>query len=118
MIRKFYEAGNEDNGGATQLKGQASEEQIEAWKAKYKQGIYGIEIDGSILYFQNPTRVHVNHSMSLMSVKSPLSLYEFLAKDTVIGGDEDKLKEDDAFFGITEYLKAKMDGKKGQLVNL
>jgi hypothetical protein len=100
------------------LIGQLTVDQIAELKTKYKAGIYAVIIDGHIGYFQNPNRIHMNISMSKASADAALDMYEMLAKLTMIGGSEVLLTDDAMFFGLTQHLKTKMDGKKGQLVNL
>ena len=99
------------------LKGQATPEQIAAWKEQFKN-IYSIEVEGYVGYFQNPNRKHMNAAMSKANPDAALDMYEFLAKLTKIGGAEELISDDELFFGLTQHLKTKMDGKKGQLVNL
>ena len=123
MIKQYLftrSADGTENGGGAQpvLIGVATPEQIQEWKEKYKQGIYAVEIDGHVAYFQNPTRIQMNAAMSRASADRALDMYETLAKNTFLGGSGDVLKEDELFFGLTQHLKTKMDGKKGNLVNL
>ncbi len=101
-----------------QLTGQASPEQIQEWKQKYKQGIYAIEVDGHIAYFKNPGRHEMNCAMSKASSEASFDIYDELTKRTLIGGSEDVLTDDQKFFGAVHQLKVKMEGKKASLVNL
>lgn len=100
------------------LKGQASEAQIAEWKARYKYGIYAIEVDGHVGYFKNPGRHEVNCAMSKADRDRALDIFEELANVTFIGGSEEILRDDQMFIGISQELKAKLDGKKATLVNL
>lgn len=100
------------------LAGQASAEQVAAWKKQYPQGIYAIIADGHIAYFKNPNRHEMNCAMSKASVEAALDMYEDLAKRTLIGGSEEVLTDDQKFFGAVQQVKVKMEGKKATLVNL
>ena len=101
-----------------ELIGQATAEQIKAWKEKYKDGIYAIQVDGHIAYFKNPNRHELNCAMSKASSEAALDMYEELTSRTLIGGSEDVLNDDQKFFGVVQQVKVKMDGKKATLVNL
>ncbi len=100
------------------LIGQATPEQIEAWKKQYTGGIYGVAVDGYIGYFKNPSRKELNYAMSKADKDAALEMFEQLAEVTFIGGSEAVIKNDELFLGLVQELKVKMDGKKAQLVNL
>lgn len=100
------------------LTGQASPEQIAAWKKQYTQGIYALVVDGHIAYFKNPGRNEMNCAMSRASGTAALDMYDDLARRTLIGGSEAVLDDDQMFFGAVQQVKTKMEGKKAQLVNL
>jgi len=128
MKRHFlYEGGqlSESNGTGSegtpienQLIGQLSDGEIAALKEQFKDGIYGLEVDGHIGYFKNPNRKEMNAAMSKASADEALAMYETLARITFKGGSAAILKDNEMFFGITQELKKKMDGKKAILVNL
>ena len=101
-----------------QLIGQASEDQINEWKRKYKTGIYSVEVDGHIGYFKNPGRNELNCAMSKADREKALDIFEELANITFIGGSEEILKDDQMFIGVSQELKVKLEGKKAILVNL
>lgn len=101
-----------------QLTGQQTDEQIQAWKQQYKQGIYAIEIDNHIGYFKNPNRHEMNCTLSKASSDAALDMYEELARLTFLGGSEEVLNDDQKFFGLVQQVRTKMDGKKAKLVNL
>jgi hypothetical protein len=100
------------------LNGQATDAQIAEWKAKYKYGIYALEVDGHIGYFKNPDRNEFNFAMSKAESDKVLSVFEELANVTFIGGSKELLENDQMFIGISQELKIKMDGKRATLVNL
>lgn len=100
------------------LTGQVSDEQIKEWKAKHKYGIYAVTIDDHIGYFKNPNRPDINCALSKADRENALSIFETLASITFLGGSEDLLKDDQMFIGLSNEIKAKLDGKKATLVNL
>ena len=100
------------------MTGQATDAQIAEWKAKYKYGIYAIEVDGHVGYFKNPGRNEMNCAMSKMDSDKVLDVFEELANITFIGGSEEILKDDQMFIGVSQELKVKLDGKRATLVNL
>ena len=100
------------------LNGQATDAQIAEWKAKYKYGIYAVEVDGYIGYFKNPGRNELNCAMSKADRDKALNIFEELACLTFIGGSKEILEDDQMFIGVSQELKVKLDGKKAKLVNL
>lgn len=100
------------------LTGQVTDNQIAEWKAKYKYGIYALEVDGHIGYFKNPDRHDLNCAMSKSDKDRTLDVFEELANLTFIGGSEELLRDDQMFIGICQELKTKLDGKRARLVNL
>lgn len=100
------------------LTGSASEAQIKEWKAKHKNGIYAVEVDGHVGYFKNPGRTEINCAMSKADRDKALDLFEELANLTFIGGSEEVLQDDQMFIGVSQEIKVKLDGKKAKLVNL
>ena len=128
MKRHFlFDTGMTSGGGATttgtavenQLVGQATPEQIAAWKAQYKMGIYSLTDDDGLHvgYFKNPSRQEVNCALASAN-KTPLGPAEELAKLTFIGGSEALLNDDAMSLGTTEYINKKMNGVKLRMVNL
>lgn len=100
------------------LTGQASDTQIKEWKAKYKYGIYAVEVDGHVGYFKNPDRNELNCAMSKADRDKALNIFEELANLTFIGGSKQLLEDDQMFIGLSQELKVKLDGKRAKLVNL
>ncbi|PQJ12126.1 hypothetical protein CJD36_010090 [Flavipsychrobacter stenotrophus] len=120
MQQKYYAPQGESTGGKPSivLTGEVSEQQVAEWKAKYKYGIYALEVDGHIGYFKNPGRNELNCAMSKADRDKALDVFEELATLTFIGGSEELLKDDQMFIGISQELKVKLEGKKARLVNL
>jgi hypothetical protein len=98
--------------------GEATAEQIEAWKKLHKDGIYVMKVDGRFIYFKNPSRFDLNCAYAKMSNAATYDMYEELANITCIGGDKTLLADDQYFIGIANRMKGKLDGKVAELVNL
>jgi len=102
----------------TQLKGQATAEQVTKWKSEYTNGIYSVVIDDHVAYFKKPTRHDMNCAMSKANKDAALDLFEELANLTFIGGSADVIEVDELFFGLVDQLKTVIEGKKARMVNL
>jgi hypothetical protein len=98
--------------------GQATQEQITAWKQQHKNGIYAVAAEGHIAYFKNPGRQELNCAMSKADRDRALDVFEELAAITFIGGSRALLDDDQLFIGLCQELKVKLEGKKALLVNL
>lgn len=101
-----------------QLIGQATQEQIDAWKKANPLGIYALISGGHIGYFKNPSRQELNCAMSKADTSAPLDMYEELATLTFIDGSRELLDNDNKFIGIATQMKQKFEGEKAELVNL
>lgn len=101
------------------LTGQATPEQIAQWKTENPDGIYAVVIEKSrIIYFKNPNRNDLNAVFAKRNTEATYSLYEILAAITCLGGDKTILDEDQAFIGLADKMKSKLEGKSAELVNL
>jgi hypothetical protein len=102
------------------LMGQATDEQIAAWKAKYKMGIFAYEINGQIAYFKNPSRQEINCALYKADAESPLSACEELASLIYIPDQPNTtiLTDDEVYSGLMICMKLKLNGIPGRLVNL
>lgn len=100
------------------LIGQATDEQVQEWKARHKYGIYAVTIDGHIGYFKNPNRQEINCALSKADKENALAVFEMLASVTFLGGSNELLTDDQMFIGLSNEIKSKLDGKKASLVNL
>ena len=97
------------------LKGQATDEQIKAWKEKYEP-IFFTKSDGHIAYFRKPSRQEVSYAMSLQS--DPMKASESLLKSCCIGGSEVFYKEPGYIIGAADLVETLMDIKKVELGKL
>jgi len=93
---------------AIKLIGEATAEQIKAWKEKYKT-IYAIEVKGHVCYVKAVDRLILSLVMSVVSA-NPLEANETIFNNCWLGGSED-IKTDDEL-----YCSAIM--KMGELIDL
>lgn len=102
----------------TPLQGQATDEQIAAWKAKYPLGIYAIKVDGHIGYFKMPDFNEINFGFSKLDQDSITDMWLAFAESTLLGGSDEILKNATLFSGAMKVLQKQVDGKKAELVEL
>ncbi len=101
-----------------ELKGVLSDAEIAALKAKYPGGIYSITVDDMIGYYKNPTRLDVQCALAKQDADSPLESCFELAEITLIGGTDLLAHGEDVALGLVPFMRTKMNGKIGTLVNL
>ncbi len=53
----------------TKLIGQATEDQIAAWKNMHKQGVYAIEVEGHVVYIKGFDRQTMKYALSQLRIK-------------------------------------------------
>ena len=100
----------------TNLIGQATPEQIEAWKKKHGK-VFGIVVDGHIAYLRKPTRPELSYAATV-SQNNMLKSNEVLMKAMWLGGSEAIQTEDELFFGASAKLADIIQVKEAELVNL
>ncbi|MFN4249267.1 MAG: hypothetical protein ACK4EY_16185 [Flavipsychrobacter sp.] len=103
-----------------QLNGQATPEQIEQWKKDNPAGIYAISLHGHIAYFRNPEIMDMNAATGCTTKDNALDYFTTLANDTYLGGSKAFIDGSNAKWTLDyiETVKEKLEGKKGELVNL
>jgi len=100
------------------LTGQATDEQIAAWKKANPQGIYSLTSGNSILYFKRPSWEEVDCAMSKVDKEHPLAMGEELVELTLLGGDENALQDVPTRLSIHTAVIDQIESKKATLVNL
>ena len=86
----------------TELKGQATPEQIEAWKAKHRN-VWALKTEGSVAYVRSPGRVELSHATAV-GAGNPVKFNETILLDCWLGGDTSIQTEDYKFLGISGKL--------------
>lgn len=99
-----------------ELIGQATPEQIEAWKKAHGE-ISAVTVDGHVGYLKKPDRRTLSFASSV-GTKDPVKFNEVLLNNCWLGGSE-AIKTDDAlFFGVSAVLGELIVVKEAELVKL
>lgn len=101
-----------------QLNGQLTPDEIKALKDKHKLGIYSIALGGFIGYFRNPDLMDMNASLANVGKDNPLDYFINVGRETHIGGSKEVFENAALQNDFCETIKPKVEGKKGELVNL
>ena len=88
-----------------QLAGQATPEQIEAWKQKHGD-VFAVTVGNSVCYLKRPTRKAISYA-SVAGKNDPLKFNEVLLNDCWLGGD-DRIKSDDTMFISASAMVAEL----------
>jgi len=99
-----------------ELKGQATQEQIDAWKKEHGK-VYTYKVDDKIAYLKSVNRDLFARAATKVST-SPAKFNEIVIDGIWLGGDEAIKKEDGYFFGLSEFVEELMNKKKGELGEL
>lgn len=99
----------------TQLKGQATAEEIAKWKEKYGE-VYAVSVGDSICYLHKPNRAILSAMGSLGG--EPIKSAEFLLSNCWISGDEDIKSDDEKFLGVSQQLGELVKVKVARLEKL
>ena len=98
------------------LVGQATPEQIEAWKKTYGV-VYGIIVDGKICYLKKPGRKEMSYAASI-GTSDPMGMVEGILTTCFLGGCEDFKTDDDLFLAAASQLEQIVETKQAELVKL
>ncbi|MFB6454441.1 hypothetical protein CLV59_109146 [Chitinophaga dinghuensis] len=96
-----------------QLIGQATAEQIEAWKNEHGK-VYSYKVEGKVCYMRTVTRDIYSLAATKVS-SSPAKFNETIINGIWLGGDESIRKEDRYYFGLSDFVEELMNKKKGEL---
>lgn len=100
------------------MKEKVTQAQIDAWKAKYPQGIFKLSFeDGKELYLRKPDRKTMSYAMTKLQT-DPLGYSETILKNCSIGGDKEIVNEDSYFFSASTQLEQMMEMKVAALKKL
>lgn len=101
----------------TTLVGQATPEQIEAWKKQHGE-VFAIVVDVSILYVRKPTRRDLSFASTAAARKSGLDYIETVMKNCKLGGDDSIITDDAKFMGASAQMASLIEIKEAQLKKL
>lgn len=99
----------------TKLIGQATPEQIEAWKLQFGT-VKEVEIDGHVCYLRLPDRKILGMASALGS--DPIKFNELLLANCWLGGSEAIKTNDELFFGVSQVLGELVTFKTAKIKNL
>lgn len=100
----------------TLFAGQATPEQIEAWKKQYGV-VYAIIVDGKICYLKKPGRKEMSYAASI-GTTDPMGMVEGILTTCFLGGCEDFKTDDDLFLAAASQLEGIVATKHAELVKL
>lgn len=100
----------------TTLIGQATPEQIEAWKKEHGK-VWAIIVDGHICYLKKPNRKTLGYA-SVAGKDNPLKFNEVIMNNCFIGGSEAIKTDDELFLAASSKLVDLIQVKEAELVNL
>ena len=95
--------------------GQATPEQIEAWKRKYNK-IYTAKVDGHIGYFRKPDRKELSYVMRLKNDERAMT--EMILKQCHIGGSTVFLEDVEYMLGSSDLINKLVTAKKAEVGEL
>lgn len=96
-----------------QLVGQATADQIEAWKKEFGK-IFKYQVDNKVCYLRTVDRDTFSAAAAKVST-SPAKFNDIVINNIWLGGDETIKKEDSYYFGLIEFVEELMAKKKGSL---
>lgn len=96
-----------------QKKGQVSEEQLQEWKAKYKQ-VFEAIVDDAVCYLRKPTRQELS-AATMLSNNDSILFNEQLLGHCWLGGAECIKTEDEYFLGVSPVLSQLIEVKHAEL---
>ena len=98
------------------LVGQATPEQIEAWKKKHGE-VFIATVGDSVCYLKKPSRKALGYA-SFASKNNPLNFNEVILNDCWLGGDESIQTDDSKFLGVSAVLTDLIEVKEAELKKL
>ena len=98
------------------LVGQATPEQIEAWKAEHGE-VFAIIVEDGVLYVRKPTRRDLSYA-SASAKNGGLDYIEAVMKNCKLGGDETIITDDGKFMGASGQMVALIDIKAATIKKL
>lgn len=103
----------EDN---KKLVGQATPEQIEAWKKKHGE-IFAVKCNGHVAYLKKPSRKAISYA-SMAGKTDPMKFNEAILNDCFIGGSEAIKTDDSLFLGVSAKIADLIEIKEAELEKL
>lgn len=98
------------------LKGQATQEQIKAWKDEHGD-VYAIEVEDSVCYLKKPTKRHLS-AANAAGKTDPFKFNETLIRMLWLGGDEAIRTDDVMFMSVAGVLDELIEVKVAEVKKL
>lgn len=98
------------------LVGQATPEQIEAWKRQYGD-IFAVTVGDGICYLKKPSRKALGYA-TFASKSDPLKFNEVILNECWIDGDESIRTDDSKFLGLSGVLSELIEVKEAEIKKL
>lgn len=95
---------------------EATEKQIEDWKAKHKD-VYQISVDGRTCYLRKPNRKELSYA-SMAGKNDPLKFNEVILNQCWLGGDEEIKTDDELFLGVSAQIATLVEVKEAEIKKL
>lgn len=96
--------------------GEATPEQIEAWKKKHGE-LKAVKVGGHVAYLKTPDRKAIAYASSV-GTKDPLKFNEIILNNCFVGGSEEIKTDDTLFISVCKVLPDLIEIKEAELVNL
>jgi hypothetical protein len=103
-------------GKEKEFKGQASAEQIEAWK-KQNREIFELRIEKSVCYLKKPDRQTLK-AMAAVAAGDPIKSSEIMLENCWIAGDNSIKTDDVKFLAAVAKLSELIEVKQAELKKL
>ena len=100
----------------TPKSGQATPDQIKAWKEQYGE-IFQITVEDKVCYLKKVDRKTLSFA-STVGTKDPLKFNEIILTNCFIGGDAEMKTNDDYFLALSGKLSEIITLKEAELVKL
>lgn len=105
----------------TQTPEQTTAQKIEQWKAKYRN-VFAYEVENEAgetvtFYFRQPDR-KVMSAATVTAKGDPMKYNEFILKNSKLEGDDELLKDDSIFYGLSQKVDELVNAKAGELKKL
>lgn len=100
------------------LIGQATPEQIAAWKAAHPSGVFEYQVENRICYLRSVDRDTYALAAAKVRDSGPAKFNDVVVERIWLGGDS-TIRDNDAYwFGLVEFIDELMAKKKGSLKQL
>lgn len=99
-----------------EIKGKATEEQIQEWKRKHGE-VYEVVVGDSACYLHNPDRATLK-AVAAVGMSDPIRSNEVLLENCWLGGDESVKTDDSKFMGVSPVLAEIIQVKEATLKKL